>query len=98
VHRKLAAPASLPYPLDPPAHSFNRADALPVTPGQVFEANIALFPVAARIRKGHALRVAIAGADADTFRRYSAGSADAFTIHRGGARASAVNIPLRPWK
>ena len=68
-----------------------------MTPGKVFEAKIALFPVAARIQRGHALRIAIAGGDADTFRRYSGGKAEAFTIHRGGAQASAAEIPLRPW-
>jgi putative CocE/NonD family hydrolase len=98
VDRRLADPRSLPYPQDPPAHSFNRADARPVTPGKVFEARIALFPVAALIRQGHAVRIAIAGADADTFRRYSQGRPDVFTLYRSRARPSAVNLPLRPWK
>ncbi len=98
VSRKLATPSQLPYPMDGPAHTFARADAEPVTPGQAFEARIALFPVAALIRKGHAVRIAIAGADADTFRRYSQGKADIFTLYRDGHGKSALNLPLRPWR
>lgn len=98
VSRKPAAPGDLPYPTDGPAHSHRRADALPVVPGETFEVSIALFPVAARIRKGHAVRIAIAGADAGTFRRYSDGKPDAFTILRGGDNASAVTLPLRVWQ
>lgn len=97
IDRKAADPARLPYPIDPPAHAYDRADALPVTPGKPFEARIALFPVAALIRQGHSLRIAIAGADADTFRRYSEGKPDFFTIHHGPNQVSAVDIPLRPW-
>lgn len=98
VSRKLAKPSELPYPIDGPAHTHRRADAQAVRPGQVFEVQIGLFPVAALIRKGHAVRVAIAGADAGTFRRYSEGKPDVFTIHRGGARPSAVDLPLRAWR
>ncbi len=98
VSRKPAAPGDLPYPVDGPAHSHKRADALPLVPGERFEVDIALFPVAARIRRGHAIRIAIAGADAGTFRRYSEGKPDTFTILHGGDSASAVILPLRVWQ
>jgi putative CocE/NonD family hydrolase len=94
IDRKPADPAKLPYPIDAPAHTYDRGDVLPVTPGKPFEARIALFPVAVLIRQGHAIRIAIAGADADCFRRYSEGRSDVFTIYHG---LSAVDIPLRPW-
>ncbi len=97
VSRKLAAPADLPYPMDAPAHSHKRADAEPVTPGKPFEVKIGFFPVAALVRRGHAIRVAIGGADAGTFRRYSEGKPDVFTILRGGNHAGALDLPLRAW-
>jgi putative CocE/NonD family hydrolase len=97
VSRKLAGPGDLPYPMDAPAHSHKRADAEPVTPGKPFEVRIAFFPVAALVRRGHAIRVAIAGADAGTFRRYSEGKPDVFTIFHGGADGSALYLPLKPW-
>lgn len=98
IDRKIADPKTLPYPLDPPQHSYDRADALPVVPGQRFDIKIPLFPVAALIRKGHSVRIAIAGADADTFRRYSEGKPDVFTVSYGAGAPSAIHLPLRPWK
>jgi putative CocE/NonD family hydrolase len=98
ISRKLARPAELPYPIDGPAHTHRRADAQAITPAEPFEARIGLFPVAALVRKGHAIRVAIAGADAGAFRRYSEGEPDTYTIYRGASRASAVDLPLRPWR
>lgn len=98
IHRKPADPASLPYDQGPAPHSFRRADALPVTPGEAMTLSFALMPTAALIRRGHHLRVAIAGADADTFHRYPEVGGETFLIHRGGSRASSVDVPLRPWK
>ena len=97
IHRKPAVAAQLPYDQGPAAHSFNRADALPVKPGEVMQVSFALFPTAALIRKDHRLRVALAGADADTFRRYSQGKPETFTIYSGGPRASGIELWMRPW-
>ncbi|MDQ9783506.1 hypothetical protein, partial [Serratia marcescens] len=58
----------------------------------------ALFPTAALIRRGHRLRVAIAGADADTFHVYSNGGPDTFTISYGAGAASGLEVTTRPWK
>ncbi len=98
VSRKLASAGDLPYPIDGPAHTYDRVDAVPVTTGKPFQARIAFFPVAALIRQGHAVRIAIAGADAGIFRRYSQGKPDTFTIDRGGETPSALDLPLRPWQ
>lgn len=96
IHRKPADPAKLAYDQGPAPHSFNQADALPVTPGETFTVEFALQPTAALIRKGHKLRLAIGGADADTFHRYPETGAERFDIHRGGA--SSVVLPMRPWR
>ena len=53
IHRKPASAAKLPYDQGPAPHSFNRADAMPVTPGEVMNVSFALFPTAALIRAGH---------------------------------------------
>jgi putative CocE/NonD family hydrolase len=97
MHRKPAAVVDLPYDQGPAAHSFRRADALPIEPNEIMEIRFALFPTAALIRRGHRLRVAIAGADADTFHRYSEGRAETFTIHSGGKRVSGVELWMRRW-
>lgn len=98
IHRAPAEASRLPYDQGPAPHSFERADALPVTPGETIHVGFALNPVSALIRRGHSLRIAIAGADADVFRRHSEGSEDTFTFSVGGAQASSIDIPLRPWR
>ena len=95
IHRKPADPGSLPYDQGPAPHSFRRLDAELVTPTEVMQVRFALFPVAARIRAGHRIRVAIAGADSPTFTRYSNGGAETFTMHRGGMASSRVELPMR---
>jgi uncharacterized protein len=98
IHRQPADPKTLPYDQGPAPHSFRRADALPVVPNEVMQVQFALQPVAALIRKGHRVRVAIAGTDADTFRRYPKTGSSAFMIHHGGERASHIELPLRRWQ
>jgi len=97
VHRKPAKVGDLPYAQPRPAHSFNRADALPMQPGVVAEIAFPTFPVAALIRKGHSLRLSLAGADAGTFRRYSEGKPESWRIQRGGAHPSSLSVDLRVW-
>jgi len=78
--------------------SYRRADALPVIPNSDIEADILLQPVAARIRTGHRLRLALGGADAGTFARYPAEGALTFRIQRSAQLPSWIEIPLRPWR
>ena len=78
--------------------SYRRADAQPVIPNSDIEAEILLQPVAARIRTGHRLRLALGGADAGTFARYPAEGALTFRIQRSAQLASWIEIPLRPWR
>ena len=96
VNRKPAEPAALPYDQGPAPHTFNRADVLPVVPGETFGIAIKLYAVAVLIRKGHRIRLAIAGADCDTFPPLSNGQPEQFDIHRGGPTPSFLEVPLRP--
>lgn len=97
VHRKPAREGDLPYVQAAPAHSYRRADAMPVQPGVVAEIAFPTFPVAALIRKGHRLRIGFAGADADTFHRYSQGKSETWQVRRGGRYPSSLSVDLRPW-
>jgi putative CocE/NonD family hydrolase len=67
IHRKLSNRA--PFQVIGPYHSCMRSDALPLVPGEIAEISFALIPVSVLIKAGHRVRVAIAGADADTFAR-----------------------------
>ena len=96
IHRKIMA-AATPYKQAGPPHSFSRGDRLPLVPGEAADVSFALFPTAALIRKGHRLEVSIAGADADTFRRYPREGDPTWKIFRGGPNPSEVRIPMRKW-
>jgi len=98
IHRKIADPTKLPFDQGPAPHSFYRTDALPVVAGEPFTIKFKLYSVAALIKRGHRLRLAIAGADADSFHRMSAGQPEQFDIYRGGGEPSVIEIPLLPWR
>lgn len=82
------------FPKDSPYHTFVRGDARPVPAGEVIQIDITLWPIAARVAAGHRLRIAIAGADADTFDPVPAQGAATLTIHRGGDHGSSIELPV----
>lgn len=99
IHRKVTdAPQKLPYDPGPSPHSFARAEAEPVVPEQDFTITLKFFAVAALIRKGHRIRLALSGADADTFRGFHRDIDERFDIHHGGLTPSAFEVPLRAWQ
>lgn len=97
IHRRPADRSALPYDQGPAAHSFRRADAELVHPGVVMTLEFPLMPVAALIRPGHRLRLAMAGADKDWFTVYSNGGPERFDV-RVGAEGSKLTVPVRPWR
>jgi putative CocE/NonD family hydrolase len=76
--------------------SFERADAAPVVPGQRMHVEVSLANVAARIARGHHLRLSLAGADAGTFATLSEVPAT-WEVSVGGSDGSTLRIPTRPW-
>lgn len=97
IHRRPADPASLPYDQGPAPHSFLRADRLEVSSGERIRVAFALGSLAARIARGHRVRIAIAAADAHMFQTYSNGGPERFDIFVGGACGSTATLPFRPW-
>jgi len=77
--------------------SFLRADVAPLAPGAVIDAAILLHTVSARVPKGYRLRIAIGGADADTFARYPRQGDPIYTIWRTPAAPSYVDLPQADW-
>jgi hypothetical protein len=55
-----------------------------------------MWPTSILLRKGHRIRLALAGCDAESFRRYPATADVAWTIYRQTNRASYLELPLRP--
>jgi uncharacterized protein len=95
LHRKTASGGC--DPARGTKRSFARADASPVVPGELMDLELPFLPVAAKIAKGHRIRLAIAGADAGTFQPLRDASGT-WSIAYGGAKGSWLSLPLKSWK
>ena len=77
-------------------HSFKRKDALPLVPGEFAELSFELMPTSVLVWRGHRVRIAIAGADRDTFRRIPDTGDPVLTFARNRRHASFLELPLVP--
>jgi len=93
IHRKISTEKP-PYSIVIPYHTFNQKDGLPMVPDQLSEITFALIPISILIRKGHKLRIAIAGADKDVFARIPKEGTPKITIARNKNSASFIDIPI----
>jgi putative CocE/NonD family hydrolase len=93
LHRAVSE-AAPPYPVIGPYHTFHRADGAPLVPGTPTELTFALHPLSVRLEAGHRLRVAVAGADSDTFARIPAEGPLELEVHHGGAYPSRIALPI----
>jgi len=94
LHRKTQG-----KPCDPASdtrRSFARADAAPVTPGELMQVEIPMQPTAALIQKGHHLRLSLAGADAGTFSTLTGDKTATWSV-AFGAGGSSLRLPLKAW-
>ena len=94
IDRKEVDPNRLPYEPLGPAHSFLRKDAEPLTPAEAATIRLALYPTSVLLRKGHRIRVALAGADAHLFQRYPADGTPTWKIYREAQKASFLDLPV----
>jgi putative CocE/NonD family hydrolase len=95
IDHKEVDPKTLPYEPLGPAHSFLRGDAEPLVPGQPARIRFSLYTTSVLLRKGHRIRVSLAGADAGVFQRYPAEGTPTWTIYREAQRASFLDLPVR---
>jgi hypothetical protein len=95
IDRKEIDAKNLPYEPLGPTHSFFRKDAQPLIPGEAAKIRFALYPTSVLLRKGHRIRVALAGADASVFQRYPADGTPMWTIYREARQASFIDLPVR---
>ena len=93
IHRKVCA-GPPPYRLQVPYHSFKEADAQPLVPGEVAEITFGLLPTSVLIRKGHRLRLGIAGHDEGTFVRIPATGTPVWTVVRHRVHPSYIDLPV----
>jgi uncharacterized protein len=96
VNRKQMDVNERPYDSLGPVPSNLRRDAQPLIPGKPAELKFCMWPTSILLRKGHQIRVALAGADAGVFRRYPPGGDVTWTVYRQSALASYVELQMRP--
>jgi len=95
IDRKVVDPKTLPYQPLGPAHSFLRKDAEPMMPREPAHISFSLYPTSVLLRRGHRIRIALAGADAGIFRRYPRERTSDWNVYREAARASLIELPVR---
>ena len=92
IHRKISSEKP-PYKNFIPYHTFLKKDALPLVPNEITEIKFGLIVTSVLVRKGHRIRLAIAGADKDTFKRYPSKGKPVITIERNKKYPSFIDIP-----
>ena len=95
LHRKVSDKQP-PYKVFGPYHSYEREDAEPLTPGEIATLPITLIPTSVLVRKGHRLRLALAGADASAFVRLPAEGDPLITVSCGAEQPSWIDLPVMP--
>jgi uncharacterized protein len=95
MHRNTAGSACDPAP--GAARSFERKDAAAVVPGTPMQLEIPFTATAALLRRGHHLRLSLAGADAGTFGTLTDTPAT-WSVGYGGPDGSTLRVPMRPWQ
>lgn len=78
-----------------PWHRGHEEDVTPLTPGEVYNLQFAIYPTAYRFNQGNRIRIAIMGADKDNTEPPPAPGA-VMTIHTGGENASYVSLLVQP--
>jgi len=77
-----------------PFHTFASTDGQPMAPGEITTLSFGLLPVSALVREGHAIRVAIAGHDKDTFIRVPETGDPVIRVYRKLGNISWIDLPV----
>lgn len=93
IHRRVSAETP-PYRMLEPHHSFKRKDSMPMRPGEVTRLTFGILPTSVMIKKGHRIRIAIAGADKDTFARTPSDKTPTISVERNLRYASFIDLPV----
>jgi uncharacterized protein len=94
IHRKTADPATAPYVPLGVYHTFKKADALPLIPGEVAEIAITLFPTSTVFKQGHSIRIALAGHDDSLKDRHPKEGTPVLTVEHSSTYPSHIVLPV----
>jgi len=92
LHRKVSDKKP-PYKMFGPYHSLKKKDAKALVPDEVAEITFDLFPISVLLKQGQRIRLAIAGADKDTFVPIEGCESPEITVERNHVYASYVDLP-----
>jgi len=85
-----------PFKFFGPYRTFTRADASPLVPGEIVEFTFDLIATSVLIKGGHRIRMAIAGADKDSFDRFPRdGSIPTMRVERNTRYPSKIVLPMK---
>ncbi len=93
LQRKVST-GTTPYKQFIPYHSFRKKDASPVVPGELMELKFGLLPTSMLFKKGHRIRVAVAGHDKSVFARTPSTGTPTISIERSKRHASFIELPV----
>ncbi|MDH5700980.1 MAG: CocE/NonD family hydrolase [Nitrospirota bacterium] len=94
IHRRLLpGDTNLNSPRPLPHHTFRRADAAPLIPGEVVPLLVELLPTSYQFKQGHRIRIALAGADKDHFQLLD-GPTPTWEVWHTPNRPSHVELPV----
>jgi len=93
LHREVSDETP-PFKMFGPYHSLKEKDAEPLIPGEVAEITFDLFPISVLLKKGQCIRLAIAGADKDTFASIDDCENPEITVERNSVYASYIDLPI----
>ena len=77
-----------------PYHSFRKSDASPMPIDKIEEVSFKLHPTSILIKKGHSIRIAISGADKDTFDKVPTEGIPTLNIYRNKTNKSFLELPI----
>jgi putative CocE/NonD family hydrolase len=95
IHRRTREASEAPFVPLGIYHSFLRSDAAPLVPGEVTEIGITLLPFSTVFRKGHSIRVAIAGHDMSMKDRCPREGIPKLIFERNARYPSRLVLPVR---
>ena len=93
IHRKISDKEA-PFKMIIPYHTFKKNDAKKIISGEITEVKFGLHATSVLIKKHHRIRIAIAGEDKDTFKRYPEDGRPVITISRNDIHSSYIDIPI----
>ena len=92
LHRTLST-AKPPYRTLYPYRTYQRRDGRPLVPGQAATLTFQLIPTSVLFKAGHRIRLAIAGADQETFQRLPSSGDVTIAVQHG---SSFIDLPVVP--